>query len=202
MEVLAASNTLEIWLLQYGSIALFLLLAIGIIALPVPEETLMIIAGALIAHGKLHSIHAFFAAWFGSMCGISCSYMIGRLAGQYVLKHLDKFFWINQRHIDKAHAWFEHYGKWSLLVGYFIPGVRHFTGVSAGATNLAYREFALFAYTGAFFWVSTFLTVGYYFGDYCFACIQCIEITLDHALFAITFLGALVALYFVNRHRP
>jgi undecaprenyl-diphosphatase len=50
-------------------------------------------------------------------------------------------------------------------VGYFIPGVRHLTGYVAGASELSFSNFALFAYTGAFCWAATFITLGYFLGE-------------------------------------
>ena len=46
-----------------------------------------------------------------------------------------------------------------------MPGVRHFTAVVAGMTNLEYPVFARYAYSGALLWVTTFLTLGYVIGD-------------------------------------
>ena len=50
-------------------------------------------------------------------------------------------------------------------LGYYIPGVRHFTAIVAGTSGLEYRSFALFAYAGGCVWVSSFLFLGYHFGD-------------------------------------
>ena len=52
MDVLLNNEILSDWLIQYGSIALFVLMVVGIIILPVPEETLMVIAGVLIQKGE------------------------------------------------------------------------------------------------------------------------------------------------------
>ncbi|MBV9296314.1 MAG: VTT domain-containing protein, partial [Acidobacteriaceae bacterium] len=54
---------------------------------------------------------------------------------------------------------------WLLAAGYFIPGVRHFTALVAGMSDLEYRRFAGFAYAGAAIWVATFLTLGYLVGE-------------------------------------
>src|SRR5207253_10228997 len=62
-------------------------------------------------------------------------------------------------------SWFERRGRWTLLVGYFIPGVRHLTGYVAGASELSFPNFALFAYTGAFCWATIFITLGYVLGE-------------------------------------
>jgi membrane protein DedA with SNARE-associated domain len=57
------------------------------------------------------------------------------------------------------------FGPILLTVGYFVPGVRHFTAVVAGMSSLPRRKFAIFAYAGAGLWVGTFLMLGYVFGD-------------------------------------
>lgn len=154
------------WLLEYGSLALFFLLALGIVALPIPDETLMVISGVLIHQGNMSPIPTLIAAYLGTICGITLSYLIGRTAGHFVIKRYGKWIGINDQNLKKAHDWYEYLGKWTLTFGYFVPGVRHVTGIIAGMTELEYPKFALFAYTGAILWATTFLSIGYYFGPY------------------------------------
>jgi membrane protein DedA with SNARE-associated domain len=159
-------ETMSHWLNQYGSITLFVLLALGIIALPVPEETLMVFAGILMKQGKLGFHSTILAAYAGSIMGITVSYILGKTVGNYLFHKYGSWIGITEKRLEQAHQWFEHYGKWTLVIGYFIPGIRHFTGFSAGTTGLEYHYFALFAYIGALLWVSTFLSIGYFFGHY------------------------------------
>lgn len=154
------------WLSEYGSIAIFILLALGIVAFPVPEETLMVFSGILMSNGSLPIHETILAAIGGSLCGITMSYVIGRTAGSFLIHKYGGWLGLTEEKLQIAHNWFEHYGKWSLFVGYFVPGVRHFTGLTAGTTNLDFRQFMLFAYTGGILWVTTFLSAGYFFGEY------------------------------------
>lgn len=201
MDSLADNNTLQIWLTQYGSFALFFLLTVGILALPVPEETLMVIAGVLMHHGKLEIPHTIIAAFMGSLCGITASYILGRTAGHFFINRYGRWIGIGQVQIDKAHAWFERFGKWTLFIGYFIPGIRHFTGFSAGMTSLSYREFALFAYSGALIWVATFLSMGYFFGSYWFSIFENIEINIDDILTVLIIVGVVYLVYLVRKRK-
>lgn len=169
----------SVWLMQYGSIALFFLLALGIIALPVPEETLMVIAGIFMHSGKLPIVSTVLAALLGTLCGISVSYIIGRTAGHYLITKYGSWVGLTQVRYKKAHDWFERFGKWTLMIGYFIPGVRHLTGVCAGTSDFPYKQFALYAYGGAFAWVSLFLSIGYFFGKQWLALYEKIEIGSD-----------------------
>jgi membrane protein DedA with SNARE-associated domain len=157
-------ETLLVWLLQYGSIALFVLLALGIFALPIPDETLMVFAGFLMAHGKLAIIPSVIASWLGACVGITLSYVIGRTFGLYLIKKYGHWVRLSESKMMKVHNWFEKTGRWTLLIGYFIPGVRHLTGYAAGISKLEYPKFALFSYVGACLWVIIFLSLGYFLG--------------------------------------
>jgi len=180
-------------LMEYGSFVLFFLLALGIIALPVPEETLLVFSGALVAKGILNMHSTILAALTGSLAGITLSYLLGLTGGSYLMIKYGSWIGINQKRLDQAHDWFTRYGKWSLFIGYFIPGVRHFTGFTAGTAKVNYRHFALYAYSGAFFWIATFLSLGYFFGDFCFEFLEEIDKKLL-GLVAILF-GFIIAYY-------
>lgn len=151
-------------LLKWGPIAIFVLLGMGIILLPIPEETLLLTSGFLIAKGKLLAAETFIAATLGSMCGITVSYSLGRTLGHYLITRFGHWFKLTPQKINKVEYWFARFGSWTLWIGYYIPGLRHLIGYVAGTLELPYRRFALFAYCGAFMWVSTFMTVGYLIG--------------------------------------
>ncbi len=197
MESVLNNDTLSFWLLNYGSFALFVLLALGIVALPVPDETLMVTAGILMDTGHLNIPETILAAYLGSMCGITGSYIIGRTAGHLVHRY-GKWFHITEERLAYAHQWFERFGKWTLSIGYFIPGVRHFTGLLAGMTELKYGTFALFAYTGAVIWATFFLSVGYFLGGYLPDIFRIIEVDFDVILIVV---ALIIAGYLIYRLR-
>lgn len=157
---------LPIWihdvLTHYGSFGLFILLALGIFGLPIPDETLLVLAGYFISKGKLPPALTAGLAISGSMVGITLSYLVGRTAGHSVILRYGKWIGITKAKLDLAHRWFLRIGKWMLLIGFYIPGVRHFTGIVAGSVSLDYWQFAIFSYIGAAIWVLLFLTIGYY----------------------------------------
>ncbi len=159
-------ETLQFWISHYGYVGIFSLLMLGIIGLPVPDETLLTLSGYLIYHGELKLIPTFLAAYFGSIAGISISYAIGSTFGHHILVKYGHYIHITEARLKKAHNWFEKIGRWSLLFGYFIPGVRHVVAIIAGTSELTIWEFALFSYTGGFIWTTTFLSIGYFFGNH------------------------------------
>ena len=138
---------------------------LGIVGLPVPDEFLLTGCGFLVFEGHLRLIPTLGSAWVGSACGITCSYAIGRTVGwKFLHSRAGRWLHIRDEHIRRVHDWFDRIGHWALMVGYFIPGVRHFTAIVAGTSKLELGSFALFAYTGAAIWVSTFVFIGYHFG--------------------------------------
>jgi len=141
------------------------LLVFGIVGLPVPDEWLLTFSGYLVFRRTLHFLPTFGAAFSGSACGITVSYTLGRIFDTYVLVKYGSYVHITPERLARVHSWFERRGRWTLLIGYFIPGVRHLTGYVAGASELSFSNFALFAYTGAFFWAGIFITLGYFLGE-------------------------------------
>ncbi|MGE5679900.1 MAG: DedA family protein [Bacillota bacterium] len=158
-------NDLNEWISQYGYGGIFVLLVLGIVGLPVPDETLLTLTGYLVYKGNLKLVPAFLSAFLGSTVGISLSYILGRTFGLFILHKFGRFLHVTDDKIQKVHDWFEKIGRWALLVGYYIPGVRHIFAVVAGTSKLEYWEFALFAYSGAFIWAATFFSIGFFFGD-------------------------------------
>lgn len=154
-----------LWITQYGYIAIFSLLVLGIVGLPVPDETLLTFTGYLVYQGHLSLPLALFSAFTGSAFGITLSYILGRTFGLGIIHRYGRYLRITQAHVDKAHEFFRRAGHWSLTFGYFIPGVRHFTAYAAGMSDLEYPTFALFAYAGAAIWAGSFIGLGYFLGE-------------------------------------
>ena len=101
MDLAVTNDIFSLWLMQYGSVALFVLLTVGIIALPVPEETLMLIAGMLMFNGKLPIVSTILAAFLGALCGITVSYLIGRTVGHFLVIKYGKWVGLTEKKVKK-----------------------------------------------------------------------------------------------------
>ncbi len=154
------------WVTQYGYIGIFFLLMLGIVGVPIPDEIVLTCSGFLIFKGYLLPELTVICAFMGSVCGISVSYGLGRFVGMPVVSKYGHVLHITPEMMSRVERWYERFGKWLLLFGYFITGVRHLTAFTAGVTRLRISVFALFAYTGAFLWSVTFISLGYFLGDH------------------------------------
>ena len=98
------------------------------------------------------------------MLGITLSYILGLKLGLPVLKKYGPKIRIKEHHIEK-HIFYLKIWAISLMIGYFIPGVRHLTAYFAGVSNLTLWRFCLYAYGGALIWISVFIGLGWKLGE-------------------------------------
>lgn len=158
MEVLAP------YIDQYGYIFLFFYLMLDLIALPLPGQSLMAYVGFLAYRGHMDLGTSILIATLGSCLGMTITYFLGYKIGNPLLKKYGRFIRISPKRVEKTSEWYGRHGSKLLAIGYFIPGVRHFTGYLSGVAKLRFRTFATFAYSGAIVWTSTFIFFGHFLG--------------------------------------
>ena len=156
------TETILRWITEYGYLAIFVLMTLGT---PIPDEGLLAFAGYLVYEGRLQLFPTMAAAFLGSVCGITISYGVGRTVGYYLVTKFGPAVKITEDKITRVHSWFDRVGKWGLLFGYLLPGVRHLIAFGAGTSKLPLSVFASFAYTGGFIWSVTVISAGYYLGS-------------------------------------
>jgi membrane protein DedA with SNARE-associated domain len=153
------------WITHHGYGALFVLLMLGIVGLPVPDETVLIFVGYLCFKGELHVVPALATAFLGSASGITLSYVLGRVVGVQVVTKWGPFLHLQPDRLAQTQQWIVRWGKYALLIAYFIPGVRHLAALVVGASAVSLTVFAPFAYTGALLWSASFIGLGYVAGE-------------------------------------
>jgi membrane protein DedA with SNARE-associated domain len=157
-------DLLKDWILQYGYAALYGLLAVGIIGLPVPDEILMTFVGYLVSIGWFSFPASLAACFAGSMTGMLLSYYVGNKVGKPFLCKYGKWVKLTPARLEKAEGWFQRFGLWTVFFGYFVPGVRHFTCYLAGISGVRIWRYLLYAGSGALVWTVTFITLGRFIG--------------------------------------
>jgi membrane protein DedA with SNARE-associated domain len=156
------TETILRWITEYGYLAIFVLMTLGT---PIPDEGLLAFAGYLVHEGRLQLFPTMTAAYLGSVCGITLSYGLGRTVGNYLVTKFGPAVKITGDKVTHVRSWFDRVGKWGLLFGNLLPGVRHLIAFGAGTSKLPLSVFALFAYTGGFIWSVTFVSAGYFLGS-------------------------------------
>lgn len=124
----------------------------------------MTYVGFLTFIGEMNYIISILVAWFGSILGMTIDYWLGyKLGYPFFQKHGHRFL-MGPKKFEKAAKWFDRYGVKVIMIGYFIPGVRHFTAYFGGISRIPFKRFMFFAYIGAFIWAVCFISLGHYLG--------------------------------------
>lgn len=149
---------------SYGYFAIYGLLALGIVGLPVPDEFMMTFVGYLSSISILNVQGAFVVSFLGSISGMLISYFIGKKIGKPFLRKYGMWIRLTPKRLEQLERWFNKYGPWTIIIAYFIPGVRHFASYFSGMNGMEKRKYCLFASVGAFSWCLVFTAVGYFLG--------------------------------------
>jgi membrane protein DedA with SNARE-associated domain len=157
-------ETIFTWIEHYKNGAVFGLQFLGIIGLPIPNDSMLLFLGYFVQHHRSELASLLAAAILGSICGVTASYLLGHTFGLYLLRRFGARIGLTAEKIEGAHAWFKRTGKWALVLGFFIPGVRHLSGYVAGSAELEFPVFAGCAYSGAALWVVVFMSLGAWLG--------------------------------------
>ncbi len=131
-----------------------------------PGDTLLFTAGVLVQRETFHQplwlviALMFVAAVLGNQAG----YEIGRHGGPAVFKRPDSLLF-RPEYVDRTSAFFDRYGKAAIVLGRFVPVVRTFITVMAGAGRMSYRVYTVYTILGGALWVTTVTLLGYFLGN-------------------------------------
>ncbi len=147
-----------------GEVAFFVLTFLDSTVLPIPNETFMPFAGAAIASGRFNFVVILLISVIGGIGGALTSYAIGYYGTEPFVKKYGKALGIKMADIEKTHALFAKYGDKIILGSRFIPVVRQFISLPAGAAKMKLWKFILYTMIGSSIWNTLILYLGYTLG--------------------------------------
>lgn len=128
-----------------------------------PGDTLLFSAGIFAATGKLSLAAVILCVSIAAILGDNTGYFIGKKLGPRLFKKDGVIF--RKEYIDRAEKFYEKYGSKTMLVAHFIPIVRSFVPVTAGAGKMSYKLFFIFDAIGDIAWATLTTLVGYFVGS-------------------------------------
>jgi membrane-associated protein len=166
-----------------------------------PGDTLLIAAGVFAAEGHLPLIPLLIITSVAAIAGDNTGYYIGKRLGPRLFKKEDGVIF-RKEHIHRTEKFYAKYGNKTLLVAHFLPIIRTFSPVLAGASNLRYRSFVIFDTIGDIAWAVGVTLLAYYFGSKIPNIDHYIMLTIA-AIIALVLLPTLfhVGLYYYKKHR-
>ena len=137
----------------------------GFVVTPfLPGDSLLFVAGTLAAVGGMHVhllvVTLILAAFLGNMV----NYAVGRWLGR-------RFFtdrgsrWLNPKHLEAAHAFYDRHGGKAIVISRFLPIVRTYVPFVAGMAAMQPARFTAFNLAGAVLWIASLCYAGYLFGN-------------------------------------
>ena len=129
-----------------------------------PGDSLLVVAGLFAATGKLNLAALLLTLFVAAVVGDAVGYYTGARLGPRIFKK-EKSLLFRPSHLLKAHAFYEKYGGKTIIIARFIPIVRTFAPIVAGAAKMPYRNFVVYNVAGGFLWVFSMILAGYFLGS-------------------------------------
>ena len=150
---------------DWGYLGIFLLMSIESSFVPFPSEIILIPAGYLASQGEMNYMMIMTSALGGSLVGAFINYYLALLLGRKILKKYGKYFFINEKALEKMDIYFEKHGAISTFIGRLIPGIRQLISIPAGLSRMNLAVFSLYTALGAGVWALILTSLGYFIGD-------------------------------------
>ena len=130
-----------------------------------PGDSLLVTAGLFAAKGDLNIAVLIPCLIVAAICGNSTGYWIGNRAGKALYNRPNSFFF-RREHLLRTHQFYERHGGKTIILAQFMPIVRTFAPVVAGAAEMSYRRFIMFNVVGAIIWITSMTLTGYFLGRF------------------------------------
>lgn len=156
---------IEQYMQQYGYWAIFFGVMLENAGLPIPGETILLIAGYLSHKHELNLLLVMLIAATGAVIGDNIGFAIGHHYGRGILLRFGRFVFLTPKRLDHISNYFARYGNKTILVARFIAGLRVFAAILAGASKMPWRVFVVYNIAGALLWSIVISGLGYLFGQ-------------------------------------
>lgn len=164
-----------------------------------PGDSLLFVAGFLTSNAGGHRLPilpvVLAVAFAAAVTGDQVGYLIGRKLGPALYRREDARFF-RREHLAKTTSFFERHGNRTIVLARFVPVVRTFAPVVAGAGAMEYRSFVVFNLIGGLTWSVGITTAGHYLGQ-----VRFIRNHIEIAVLAVVVLSLLPVAFEVLRHR-
>ncbi len=190
---------IEHYMLVYGYWAVFFGVMLENAGVPVPGETILLIAGYFAATGEFHLPLVMLIAASGAIVGDNIGFAVGHHYGRGFLLRAGRFFFLTPRRLEHMEGYFTRYGNKTILVARFITGLRVVAGPLAGASKMPWRIFFVYNIAGAVLWSVVIATLGYFFGQSLPLLIRWLRLSGTVLLIGAIVIGVIV--WRVRRHR-
>jgi membrane-associated protein len=128
-----------------------------------PGDSLLFVSGLFAADGKFNLYILLSTVFAAAVIGDGVGYLTGSKMGPHLFKR-PKSLLFKPSHLQKAREFYDKYGGKTIIIARFVPIVRTFAPIVAGAAGMPYRTFVVYNIIGGFLWVFTMILGGFFLG--------------------------------------
>ncbi|HZA39913.1 MAG TPA: DedA family protein [Actinomycetota bacterium] len=154
-------NLMEDWVVEYGYLAIFLLMLAESACIPFPSEVTMLVGGWYAATGDLNFFWVGTWGVLGNLVGSWVAYTVGRTTGRGLLDRYGKYILIRSHDIDRAEVWWEKYGEAATFFSRLLPVIRTFISLPAGIARMPLGKFSIYTFLGVIPWTFALTWLGF-----------------------------------------
>lgn len=158
-------TSLSIYLDQYGYWALFGAVFLEGVGVPMPGQTLLILAAFYSTRGDLDIIPVLVIAWAATLSGTIIGYGIGRYGGRKLVLRFGRYISLDRHRLDRIERFFRRRGKIVALLARFLDVSRQLNGVVSGIARMPWKRFLFYNALGAGVWVCFWGLMSYHLGE-------------------------------------
>ncbi len=160
-------NSLDLFLVQYGLAAIFVLLLIKTIGIPIPipADLIILTAAARVAQGKLNVWQTFIAILVALVIGGLIQFLLARGPGRGLLYRFGRYIGLTSPRLDAASARVKKGGALSISIAILVPGVRGAAIAASGLADMPLRVFLPGLIVGSFLFLGLHFFLGYLGGS-------------------------------------
>jgi membrane protein DedA with SNARE-associated domain len=185
-------------IVHYGYWAIAVALLLENTGIPVPGETVLLLASFLAySEHELQLSSIIIVGTVAATLGDNLGYAVGRRGGRPLLERYRELLCIRPATLERGDRLFAQYGAVAVFFARFVFGLRIVGGPLAGVLRMSWKKFLLFNFLGASLWVTAVATVGYLFGSHWARLVQDLK-RLD---ITVAIVVLLAAFYFWRRGR-
>ncbi|MEV4611457.1 DedA family protein [Kitasatospora sp. NPDC049258] len=150
---------------DYGYPAVGLLVFLDNCAVPVPGQTILVLAAVYAGTGRLSIAAVAAIAVVAAVAGDSLGYLIGRKGGPAFVRRWGRYLGLTPERMARAEGFFDRQGVKVVVFARFVDGLRQANGVVAGASRMPWPRFLAANAVGALLWVGVWASAAYLAGN-------------------------------------
>ena len=185
-----ALHALQSPLDHYGLLAVGVLVLLEDFGVPVPGETILILAAVYAGTGRLNVWLVGIVAICAAIVGDNIGFAIGHFGGRPLVERFGTYIFLTPERFDTATRWFQRHGGKVIVIARFVEGLRQANGIVAGTSGMHWAKFVFFNAIGATLWVALWVCVGYFSGNH-------IDTIYDAATRYVQWFGIAIALIII-----